>query len=152
NLDLTNLVHLDSIWKGLVWRPLELPGVKRWQMYCAGVNGSGIPSPDGSLVAFPCSDGTIRILDSLTGKLQHLLLGSNRFTELAWSPTAIHLAAVNNPSNRIWIWNILEARPERILGEQTNPNIFKLAWSPDEDRLAVSQSGEGGELIIWDVV
>jgi WD40 repeat protein len=107
-------------------------------------------SLDGSRLVAGMSDGSILILDTLSGRIElpPLTGHTSWFNEIAFSPDGKVLSSVNNDGTfRIWepttgeAWLILESPPEGVLFGNA------LAFIPGSDRMLVSDSN-GNNLII----
>ncbi len=105
----------------------------------------------GPLHGPPRDDGAIRFWDARTGKLVRRLdgqpYGSGR---LALSPDG-KLLASESGATLIWIWDLTTGKPVHKLqaGDQTEGNIYLVAFSPDGKTLAAS--GAGSPIQLWDV-
>ncbi|UCF16716.1 MAG: protein kinase, partial [Phycisphaerales bacterium] len=112
----------------LVRRPSLPGGITSWTLETCGHRGriTGLVySPDGSRLASAGSDGTIRIWDSESGQLSHVLVDPNsHVSDLAWSVDGKNLqgAAAADPALRS-VWSV---DPDRIRSATESPTRTSL--------------------------
>ncbi|UCE46509.1 MAG: serine/threonine protein kinase, partial [Phycisphaerales bacterium] len=121
----------------LVRRP-SLPGaVKSWTLETSGHRGRIIElvySPDGNWLASGSQDGTIRVWDSESGQLAHVLVDPNaRVSDLVWSVDGKSLRGTTaaDPVRRS-VWNIEPDRIRSVGGVPTGINwhdASAVSWS-----------------------
>lgn len=104
--------------------------------------------PDGSRLATANSDGTIRILDAVSGNLLQTFQGHTREVfSVAWSPDDNRLASgAVDGTVRIWDAN----SGQQLILIQVLPDghaIFSVAWSPDGSKVA--SSSDDNSVDIW---
>ncbi|PSB27786.1 TIR domain-containing protein [Stenomitos frigidus] len=106
-------------------------------------------SPDGSLLASPSDDTTIRIWDVASSRALQTLQGDGEINSVAWSPNTQRLASDNSSGNTICLWNVASGKPLQTLKGHTDI-VWSVKWSPDGQRLA---SGSQDQTIcLWDTV
>jgi WD40 repeat protein len=103
-------------------------------------------SPDGSKLATPSFDGTIRIWNWQDGTCLTLQGHRDFVTGVSWSPDGEKLASSSDePSVKIW-----DVRTGACLATLDQPIIVTgVAWSPTEPKVA--SSSDDGMVRIWDV-
>jgi WD40 repeat protein len=87
-------------------------------------------SPDGKQLASGFKDGEVRLWESDSGKLLHILRGHRGWVRsLAWSPDGTQLAS-GSSDRTVGLW---DGRSGQSLGtlEKHNNEVKLLAWSPD---------------------
>ena len=92
-------------------------------------------SPDGSYLASPSSDLTIKIWDAAKGAAIQSLKGhSETVYSVAWSPDGRHIAS-GSRDDQLWIWDISSGSP---INELTCHRgwVNSVAWSPDGRHIA----------------
>ncbi len=91
--------------------------------------------PAGTILATGGHDGLIRLWDTSTGALEHMLVGhTGRVRALAYSPDGTHLASASDDRTvRIWA-PADELQIATFLGH--TDSVFDVAFSPDGARLA----------------
>ncbi len=102
-------------------------------------------SPDGTRLAAPSVDGSIRIWD-VSGKLLHQLQQhTDRVYSLSWSPDGRQLASISRDRN-IYIWNSLTW--EIVSAHKADDkSAYCIAWSPDGQWLAWTSSAKGIQVL-----
>jgi WD40 repeat protein len=108
----------------------------------------GVLSPDGRLVAFGATDGSVRILDLHTGVLR---TAADRHdgvvTDLRFTPDARRLLTAG-ADGRLIEWNVADAqRLETFTGHAGS--ISQIAIAPDGS--TAYTAGEDGTVIAWDL-
>ncbi len=102
-------------------------------------------APDGRLWAVTGATGPIRLYDAHTHTEQGTLSGS-KAQQIAWSPNGKLLAAANEFSKTVQVWDV---EPRALAFELAgNAGVSSLAWSPDGRTLAVGQLD--ASVILWD--
>jgi small GTP-binding protein len=104
-------------------------------------------SPDGSYLASPSNDTTIRIWDARSGACVRTLHGhTGAVYSVAWSPDGRRLAS-GGTDYTVRVWNV-ETWESLEVFEEHKGTVYGVAWSPDGVRLA---SGSWDNTIrIWD--
>jgi WD40 repeat protein len=125
---------------GLIERPRELPGIKRWNVDTVLSRG-GIAiarfSPDGQWLATGSGDGHVRIYDAASLQLQRLLPGRAMaigVVDLAWHPDSDRLVVAADYPHALRIFT----RSGTLLFEDSSECV-SVAWSPDGQRLATGR-------------
>jgi len=110
-------------------------------------------SPDGTLLATGCNDGTIKLYDAATGELKKTLLGHKRPVKaVAFAPVGCLLAS-GNDEKLVKFWDPMSGVELATL-KGCKGIIEALAFSPDASLLATA-GGYGKnvpEVRLWDVV
>jgi WD40 repeat protein/serine/threonine protein kinase len=144
----------------IVQKPVPLAGVRSWTIEPYGHRGDikGMAlSADGRWVATASYDGTIRIWDYSSGKLDRLLIsdagkGHGAFDEytasVRWSPDGQFLAT-SCDSNTVQIWAVVNGQLLRTL-KGNGDGVTSIAWSP-RGRILAADNG-GSTVRLWDVV
>ncbi len=105
--------------------------------------------PDNTKVASGSSDMTVKIWDSATGQILHDYSASMRVYTIAWNSAGDRIA-VGGSGDKVQVW---EAENERLVQSISldipSPSVNSLAWSPDDEQLAIAMSGT---ILIWDTV
>ena len=135
----------------LVRHPATIAGLTGWTIETRRQRGANVGvayDPDGRWLALAGDDGSIRLFDSRSGRLDRVLVGhASRIAAIAWHPGGTVLASAGVDAT-IRLWDVPSGRTLRVLRgsdlkEQT------LAWSPDGKMLAAS----GGQPTrLWDAV
>jgi WD40 repeat protein/serine/threonine protein kinase len=139
----------EDVLPGLVARPTNLPGVKRWQVETTAPRSAVYSvdwSPDGRLVACGSTDGAVRIYEGQQLGLVRLLAGHRgEIRSVAWSPDGSVLAT-GSTDGTIRLWNT-DGTPGPVLRGHTN-DVYAVTWSPDGKQLA--SAGLDHTVRIWD--
>jgi WD40 repeat protein/serine/threonine protein kinase len=105
---------------------------------------------DGLSLAAAGADGTVRIWEVATGRLNRALLGhAAEVVALAWSPVkdSPQLATAGR-DQKVLLWNTDTGQLLRTLNDHEGP-VHALAWSPDGTTLA--SAATDGVILFWDV-
>jgi small GTP-binding protein len=104
-------------------------------------------SPDGSYLALPSEDNTIRIWDARSGECMHTLQGHpDKVWSVAWSPNGQRLASASS-DRTIHLWEVRSGKHLQTLKGHTK-SVNSLAWSPDGLRLA--SACDDKTIRLWD--
>jgi FOG: WD40 repeat len=103
-------------------------------------------SRDGTYLASPSTDKTIRIWNAQSEVSEFTLEGKADVFAVAWSPDGKHLASGSNDGT-VRIWKVSRKTPLRVLRGHDN-FVASVAWSPDGELLA-SASGDRS-IRLWD--
>lgn len=120
----------------------------------AGAVVSASYSPDGTLLATGCADGSIKIWDTATGEVKYTLRGHKKPVKaLAFAPVGALLAS-GNDDRLVKLWDPIHGVELATLQKGYKGGIESLAFSPDA-ALLVTAGGHGKnvpEIRLWDVV
>jgi small GTP-binding protein len=106
-------------------------------------------SPDGSYLASPSSDKTIRMWDARNGACVHTLQAGHTegANSVAWSPDGRRLASSGDTTIRLW--DVISGKLLQTLEGHAH-SIDSVAWSPDGQRLASASRDK--TIRLWDVI
>ena len=106
-------------------------------------------SPDGKKIASCSADGTVKIWNAESGKLEHTLEGHLAgISTLAWSPDS-KLIASGSDDKTIRLWDAETGKPHPIPFTGHHNYIYSVAFSPKGNMLV---SGSYDEAVyLWDV-
>lgn len=104
-------------------------------------------SSDGETLASASRDGTVRLWNSTTGKLQATLRGHDRdVRSVAFSPDGKLLASASDDRS-VKIWDIAREQILHSLNSHSD-SVYAVVFSPDGKSLATA--GKGKQVRIWD--
>ncbi len=104
-------------------------------------------SPDGSYLATPSADKTIRIWNARSGECVRTLPGhTDRVRSVAWSPNGQCLASASDDET-IRLWEFASGKHLQTLEGHT-AGVTSVAWSPDGQRLAWASSD--ANVCVWE--
>jgi WD40 repeat protein len=96
-------------------------------------------SKDGTSLARADQDGTVRLIDTATGKVERLFVGHDApLTAVAFSPDAKLVASLDCIGGNARIWDVATGRLVHSVYTGTGQLLSALHWSPDGSRLAIS--------------
>jgi small GTP-binding protein len=101
-------------------------------------------SPDGTILATPSRDYSVRLWNAETGELLYSINEHSHVNCVAWSPDGRRLA-IGADNNTIQIWDI-NNNYEILKMKGVFGNVWCLSWSPDGQLLA---SATDASLLIW---
>jgi WD40 repeat protein len=131
-----------------VWDPVTGELLHTLEGHTDNVNAL-VFSPDGRRLVSGSSDTTIRVWDTTTWQTVDILQKHTEYlTFLAFSPDGLWLAS-GGQEGQVLIWD-----GQTFALNATLPNsgpIYSLAFSPDNQRLAVSLAGGSQEIRFWSV-
>jgi WD40 repeat protein len=101
-------------------------------------------SPDGSYLASPAHDSTVRIWDTSNGACVHIVRAHEEAVfSAAWSPDGRRLAS---SGTKIHIWDAETHETQAVLEDHTK-DVMGLSWSPDGRSLA--SASKDGTVRVW---
>lgn len=105
-------------------------------------------SPDGSLIAAACDDGSVHIFDAGTLELLKVLKHPDIVVSVAFNPLDGNILAAGDYHQSVHVWDVLNGNSLRVL--RSNPPSYgeAVAFSPDGKTLVSGHSS--GALISWD--
>jgi WD40 repeat protein len=114
-------------------------------------------SADGTLMAFSCRDGTIRIWDIVKCKQVSAITADPKggyVTAIRWSPDASKIAFLGYGSGSVQILDVKSGVVAASLpGGETR--IYDIVWSSDSKKVITSQGARSrkqvGDIRVWDV-
>jgi eukaryotic-like serine/threonine-protein kinase len=107
-------------------------------------------SPDGTRLAAPCADGTVRVWDTGSERPRFVLggeLADSKYS-VAFSPDGRFLAAVGERSAKGLVWNLTDGRPLFELAGQHA--LAGPSFSREGDLLIASENFPGNCVRLWD--
>ena len=107
-------------------------------------------SPDGSLLASPSADHTVRLWEvgKTKGKCVRVLSGHEGIVYCAaWAPLESRVAT-GSEDGTIRIWDADSGELQQVIGENVN-DIYSVDWSPDGRQLASASADS--TVRVWDV-
>jgi len=138
--------------------------IKEWDLspskeniMLTGKVGSGPFSPDGLNLALSRADGSLEIVDTLTGEVvKSWQAHSDWIEDLAWSPDGTRLATSNGRTEWTFsedtttrVWDTSSGQLLKEIPGNEYGGFTMLAWSPDANRLVTSSFYTSTNLI-WD--
>ena len=137
----------EDVLSGIVPRPAEFPGIRRWQIETLAPRSriSAVAwSPESRWIACGTRTGLVRLYDAHTLELARLLIGHRHgVTALAWHPDGKRLASAGG-EGAVRIWE-LDGSSQLLEGHTIT--VASLAWSPDGKSLA-SAGGADWEAVV----
>ncbi len=113
--------------------------------------------PDGEQIAAASEDGTVKLLDSRTGRVVQTLPGHRAAVfGVAFSPDGRHLALASE-DRTIRVWDLTAGEEVFSRGGQVGESVglaYSLAFSPDGRQLVAGSEVDGSEVglaIVWNV-
>jgi WD40 repeat protein len=108
---------------------------------------AGVAGARGGRVASSSYDGTIKIWDAATGKVEHTLRGQGpNVTGLRFSPDGTRLASCGN--GKVWVWDTAAGRQLYACGRGEARTFFRDAvFSPDGKYLVTA---DDSAVRVWD--
>jgi uncharacterized caspase-like protein len=105
-------------------------------------------SPDGSLIAAACGDGSVHIFDAGTLELLKVLKHPYIVVSVAFNPLDGWILAAGDYRQSVRVWDVLNGNSLRVL--RSNPPSYgeAVAFSPDGKTLVSGHAS--GALISWD--
>ncbi len=132
---------------GYMTRLWELPGGRLLGRFKG--EGKAVLSPDGSLLACPASDGSIRLVRAADGIETAVLKGHTQpIVNLAISPDGTILASASSQETTVRLWALPGGKPLGVLSGHTN-KVYWIAFTPDGKRLL--SSGLDYTIRVWDM-
>ena len=106
-------------------------------------------SPNGRLLAATRYDGYVRVWDTNTGELLHLLSTSNQPNAVSWSPDGRLLASASDDGT-VQLWDTTGFKNIHTLNAEPEGGwAFAIPWSPDGHLLVCTRDGHIAQ--VWDV-
>ena len=105
-------------------------------------------SPDGSILAIGGPEDVIKIFETTTGNLLHVLTGhDDDVSVVAFSPDGKTLAT-GSFDYSLRLWDTDTWKPRAVIDDAFHARVYALAYDPTGARLAAG--GYGKEIRIWD--
>jgi WD40 repeat protein len=133
-----------------VWDMTSGQCIRTWQGF-AGTVYEVAWSPNSAQIASGGNDKLITIWDVAQCVPLHLLRGHTMMIwGVSWSPDG-RLVASCSEDNTIRIWDVVKGVSVRVLTDSVlvDAQLFALAWSPDDERLAVATHRHG--VLVYDM-
>jgi WD40 repeat protein/serine/threonine protein kinase len=102
-------------------------------------------SPVGDVMATGCGDGSVYLIDSVSGAARALRGHSDLVQAVAFSDSG-ELLATGDFSGRLLIWNVAERR--RVVELSEGSGVLRVAFLPGSSKLI--STGLDGKLRLWD--
>ncbi len=127
----------------LVRKPSLPQGIDSWTIETIGHCGRItrlIYSPGGNYLASASSDGTIRVWDSISGQLKHILIDANApMLDISWYRDSKNLQGkLTADTAQQFIWDLETGRVERSdqsFSNQNWPDTSRTSWSANSESL-----------------
>lgn len=136
--DLSQPSENPSTLPGLLTHPTDVPNLAEWNLFSRYPQSAGPVeySPDGSKIAHGDHRGIIRIYDSTSGELLHLLTGHREKLDLlAWNHDGTLLAS-GGEDNMFHVWRDGVA----IYSQKMKSPIFSGQFVPNSNRVLFTQT------------
>ncbi|KAJ2866550.1 DNA polymerase alpha accessory factor Mcl1 [Coemansia aciculifera] len=106
-------------------------------------------SPDGRILAIPCADHSIKLIERNNWGVSALLAGrhTNTICHLAWSSNSKYLASASLDC-QVVVWDVIARKA--ILSHANVNDLCQVEWNPRGNMLAFSDCT--GAMYIWDDV
>lgn len=103
--------------------------------------------PDGATLAIAGRDGVVRVIDAVTGAVQHILKGHTlQVNQVAFAPDGSWLMSAADDGTLLR-WDVASGEQSAVFGDGTLGKLTALDISPGEDWIASGNSG--GVVSLW---
>jgi len=106
-------------------------------------------SPDGSILASPSYDHSVRLWDIKSGRNLKILDNVSGLICVGWSPDGRDLAVGMNTNEGISIWDSATGLQKKVIKRNNQNTTYRAEWSPNGKFLAWSSSA--GLIRLWDI-